>query len=83
LSTIQTAQLILLLLEYEDGEKAYILAPSGLKVGDNSLAGKSQILSPETHFRLQIPTGTFIHNVELYPGRGGQLARAAGECSTA
>ena len=68
------------LIQYEDGEKRYILAPSGLKVGDTIVSGKSADIKPGNSLPLvNIPTGTFIHNVELYPGRGGQLARAAGD----
>ena len=67
------------LLQYEDGEKRYILAPSGLKVGDVVEAGAGADIKAGNALPLtNIPTGTFIHNVELYPGRGGQLARAAG-----
>ena len=67
------------LLQYEDGEKRYILAPSGLKVGDVVEAGTGADIKSGNALPLtNIPTGTFIHNVELYPGRGGQLARAAG-----
>ena len=67
------------LLQYEDGEKRYILAPSGLKVGDIVEAGAGADIKSGNALPLtNIPTGTFIHNVELYPGRGGQLARAAG-----
>ena len=67
------------LLQYEDGEKRYILAPSGLKVGDVVEAGTGADIKAGNALPLtNIPTGTFIHNVELYPGRGGQLARAAG-----
>lgn len=67
------------LIQYEDGEKAYIIAPQGLKVGDTVVAGVSADIKPGNALPLSaIPTGTFIHNVELYPGRGAQLARAAG-----
>ena len=67
------------LLQYEDGEKRYILAPSGLKVGDVVEAGPSADIKPGNALALKdMPVGTVIHNVELYPGRGGQLARAAG-----
>ena len=67
------------LVQYEDGEKTYIIAPNGLKVGDKIVAGESADIKPGNALPLQnIPTGTFIHNVELYPGRGAQLARAAG-----
>ena len=69
----------LALLAYADGEKKYILAPLGLNVGDTVVAsseadikvGNSKLLS-------EIPVGTLVHNVELYPGAGGQLARSAG-----
>ena len=67
------------LVEYTDGEKAYIIAPQGLKVGDKISAGLNADIKPGNALPLSaIPTGTFIHNVELYPGRGAQLARAAG-----
>ena len=70
------------LIQYEDGEKAYILAPVGLKVGDKVEAGVNADIKPGNALPLaNIPTGTFIHNVELYPGRGGQLARAAGNAA--
>ncbi len=67
------------LLVYADGEKRYIIAPLGLQVGDTVMSG------PEAEIRVgnalpleRIPLGTMIHNIELYPGRGGQLVRAAG-----
>lgn len=67
------------LICYEDGEKAYILAPEGLKVGMKVMNG------PEAEVRVgnclplsEIPVGTQIHNIELYPGRGGQMVRSAG-----
>ena len=67
------------LIKYEDGEKRYILAPSGLKVGDVIEAGPAADIKVGNALPLvNIPTGTVVHNVELYPGRGGQLARAAG-----
>lgn len=67
------------LVQYEDGEKSYIIAPNGLKVGDKIVAGEGADIKPGNALPLQnIPTGTFIHNVELYPGKGAQLARAAG-----
>jgi len=67
------------LIEYTDGEKAYILAPEGLKVGYKVVSGEHADIKignalPLTH----IPVGTFVHNIELYPGRGAQLARSAG-----
>ena len=67
------------LVEYEDGEKRYILAPVGLKVGDKVEEGASADIKVGNALKLKdIPTGTVVHNVELYPGRGSQLARAAG-----
>ena len=70
------------LIEYTDGEKAYILAPVGLKVGDTVVAGPTADIKPGNALPLvNIPVGTFIHNVELYPGKGGQLARAAGNAA--
>ncbi|MBR3788789.1 MAG: 50S ribosomal protein L2 [Clostridia bacterium] len=70
------------LIEYADGVKSYILAPVGLKVGDKVLAGPNADIKPGNALPLtNIPVGTFIHNVELYPGKGGQLARAAGNAA--
>ena len=67
------------LVQYEDGEKKYIIAPNGLKVGDKVVSGKDADIKPGNALPLaNIPTGTFVHNVELYPGKGAQLARAAG-----
>ena len=67
------------LLQYEDGEKRYIIAPNGLKVGDTVVSGEGADIKPGNALPLaNIPVGTFIHNVELYPGKGAQLARAAG-----
>ena len=67
------------LVQYEDGQKSYIIAPHGLKVGDTVVSGTSADIKPGNALPLSaIPTGTFIHNVELYPGKGAQLARAAG-----
>ena len=67
------------LVQYEDGEKRYITAPVGLKVGDTVISGTSADIKPGNALPLtNIPTGTFVHNVELYPGKGAQLARAAG-----
>ena len=67
------------LVSYEDGEKRYIIAPAGLKVGDTVMAGAAADIKPGNALPLSsIPTGTFIHNVELYPGKGAQLARSAG-----
>lgn len=70
------------LIKYEDGVKSYILAPAGLKVGDKVMAGSDADIKPGNALPLvNIPTGTVVHNVELYPGRGGQLARAAGNAA--
>ena len=67
------------LLQYEDVEKRYILQPAGLKVGDVVVSGKDADIKAGNALPLSsIPVGTIVHNVELYPGRGGQLARAAG-----
>jgi len=67
------------LVQYEDGEKRYIIAPVGLKVGDTIEAGKGADIKPGNALPLaNIPVGTFIHNVELYPGKGAQLARSGG-----
>ena len=67
------------LVQYEDGEKRYIIAPNGLKVGDVIMSGKDADIKPGNALPLaNIPVGTFIHNIELYPGKGAQLARAAG-----
>ena len=66
-------------LEYEDGERRYILAPVGLQRGDTVVSGAGADIKPGNALPLQnIPVGTVIHNVELYPGRGAQLVRAAG-----
>ena len=67
------------LLQYEDGEKRYILAPVGLSVGDTVVSGPDADIKPGNALPLSsIPVGTFIHNIELYPGKGAQLARSAG-----
>ena len=67
------------LISYKDGEKAYILAPKGLKVGDVVESGENvDIKVGNTLPIMNIPVGTFIHNVELKPGKGGQLVRSAG-----
>ena len=67
------------LVQYEDGEKRYILAPHGLKAGDKVVSGAGADIKPGNALPLKnIPVGTFIHNVELYPGKGAQLARSAG-----
>ena len=67
------------LIKYEDGEKAYIRAPNGLKVGDKVRAGEDADIKPGNALPLSaIPVGTVIHNIELYPGKGAQLVRSAG-----
>ncbi len=67
------------LLNYADGEKRYILAPLGLKPGDTVLSGEGADIFPGNAMPIrQIPVGTMIHNIELKPGKGGQLVRAAG-----
>jgi len=67
------------LLVYADGEKRYIIAPLGLQVGDTVMSGPdAEIRVGNTLPIKAIPVGSLVHNVELYPGRGGQLARAAG-----
>ena len=67
------------LLNYADGEKRYILAPKGLTVGQTIVSGESVDIKTGNAMELRnIPEGTFVHNVELKPGKGGQLARSAG-----
>jgi large subunit ribosomal protein L2 len=67
------------LLSYVDGEKRYIIAPDGLKVGDIVESGENADIKPGNALQLQnIPVGTLIHNIELKPGKGAQLVRAAG-----
>jgi large subunit ribosomal protein L2 len=67
------------LLHYADGEKRYIIAAQGLKVGDKVESGPGADIKPGNALPLEnIPTGTTIHNIELSPGRGGQLVRSAG-----
>ncbi len=67
------------LLHYADGEKRYIIAPVGLKQGDSVFSGEGADIKPGNALPMQrIPVGTVIHNVELHPGRGGQMCRSAG-----
>ena len=67
------------LVQYEDGEKRYILAPHGLKVGDHVESGEGADIKPGNCLPIaNIPLGTMIHNIELIPGRGGQLVCSAG-----
>ena len=68
------------LIQYEDGTKAYIIAPQGLTDGDVIVSGPGADIKPgNALFIKDIPVGTLIHNIELYPGKGGQLVRSAGE----
>ena len=70
------------LLQYVDGEKRYILAPMGLSVGDTVMSGKGADIKPgNALFLKDIPLGTLVHNIELKPGKGGQLVRSAGNAA--
>ena len=70
------------LLQYEDGEKTYIIAPLGLKAGDVVVSGEGSDIKPGNAMEIKdIPVGTLIYNVELYPGKGGQLVRSAGNAA--
>ncbi len=67
------------LLHYIDGEKRYILAPKGLTLGDEVVSGDQADITPGNTLPFsKIPHGTFVHNLELFPGKGGQLCRSAG-----
>jgi large subunit ribosomal protein L2 len=67
------------LLEYEDGEKRYILYPNELQIGDTVISSREADIKPGNALPLEnIPVGTVIHNIELHPGKGGQLVRSAG-----
>ena len=67
------------LIQYEDGEKRYILHPENLKVGDTVCSGKDAEIKPGNSLQLEhIPLGSDVHNVEFFPGKGGQLMRSAG-----
>ena len=67
------------LIEYKDGEKAYILAPQGLKDGDKVISGEAVDIKPGNSMPINsIPVGTLIHNIELNPGQGGKMVRTAG-----
>jgi large subunit ribosomal protein L2 len=69
----------LALLFYRDGEKRYIIAPHGLKVGETVMSGPQADILPGNALPIRnIPLGTLVHNVELQPGRGGQMCRSAG-----
>jgi large subunit ribosomal protein L2 len=70
------------LIVHSDGERRYILAPVGLRVGDKVISGPDAEIRPGNALPLgSIPLGTTIHNIELYPGRGGQLVRSAGNAA--
>ena len=70
------------LLNYADGEKRYILAPLGLNVGDTVVSGKDADIKVGNALPLEnIPVGTMVHNIELHPGKGGQLVRSAGNAA--
>ncbi len=70
------------LIQYEDGEKSYIVAPAGLKDGDTVYTGASSDIKAGNTLPISaIPVGTMIHNIELYPGKGGQLVRSAGSAA--
>ena len=70
------------LLAYADGEKRYILAPVGLNVGDKVMSGSGADIKAGNALALaDIPVGTLVHNIEMKPGRGGQIARSAGICA--
>src|SRR3989344_6416522 len=71
------------LVQYEDGEKRYILAPVGLKIHDIIASGSDVEVKVGNSIPLSfMPIGTFVHNVELTPGKGGQMARSAGTAAT-
>ena len=70
------------LLQNEEGEKSYILAPVGLKDGDKVYSGNDADIKPGNTLEIaHIPVGTLIHNIEIYPGKGGQLVRSAGSAA--
>lgn len=70
------------LIKYEDGTLAYIIAPVGLNVGDTVVSGTGADIKPGNCLPIEnIPVGTFIHNIELYPGKGAQLVRSAGSAA--
>jgi ribosomal protein L2 len=70
------------LLHYADGEKRYIIAPMGLSIGDQILSGETADIKVGNALQIKnIPVGTMVHNIELLPGKGGQLCRAAGNAA--
>ncbi len=71
------------LVQYEDGQKAYILMPNGLKVGDKVMSGAEADVKVGNNVQIKrIPPGTQIHNIELVPGQGGKIVRSAGSSAT-
>ena len=82
LSMIRIARARIALIVYQDGEKRYILAPNGIKVGDAIMSGAGADIRPGNAMPIRnIPLGTMVHNVELQPGRGGQIVRSAGNAA--
>ena len=76
--TVRIAQ-----LHYADGEKRYILAPEGLKAGNKIIVSEKAALEPGNRMKLKnIPQGTIVHNLELHPGKGGQIVKSAGSGAT-
>src|SRR3990167_5092606 len=70
------------LVEYKDKERRYILHPEGLHMGDAVIAGNTDIMKPGNALPLEkIPLGLEIHNIELYPGKGGQIVKSAGSAA--
>ncbi len=79
MNTIRIEILDLALVQYTDGEKRYIISPDGLKLGQTVVAGENVDIAVGNTMPLgNIPMGTFVHNVEITPGKGGQIARGAG-----
>ena len=79
LNTIPTETANIALIVYADGVKSYILAPAGLKVGDHLMNGpEAEVKLGNTLPMSKIPVGASIHNIEMKPGKGGQLVRSAG-----
>ena len=78
-STTPTAAPYIALVQYEDGEKRYIIAPVGLKAGDKVISSAAADIKPGNCLPIaNIPVGTVIHNIEMHPGKGAQLVRSAG-----
>ena len=71
------------MIHYIDGEKRYIIQPDGLKVGDKIISSEKAELKTGNAMQLKnIPSGQFVHNIEMIPGKGAQMARSAGACSS-